>query len=56
MDSDDDENMENAADPQENDELETADAILERQVELVTPAKAKEAAEKIIKSKKQVAF
>jgi hypothetical protein len=56
VDSDDDDNMENAADPQENDELETADAFLERQVELVTPAKAKEAAEKLIKAKKQVTF
>jgi hypothetical protein len=56
VDSDDDDYMETAADPLENDELETADAILERQVKLVTPAKAKEAAEKLIKAKKQVAF
>ena len=48
--------MDTQADPQEDDELETADAILERQVELVTPAKAKEAAKNIIKAKKQVTF
>ena len=38
------------------DDLETEDAILARQVELTTPAKAKEAAAKIIKAKKQVTF
>jgi hypothetical protein len=38
MDSDDDENMDVFADPKENEELETADAILERQVALDTPA------------------
>ena len=54
VDSDDDEYMDIFADPKENEELETADAILERQVALDTPAKAKEAAEKIITAKKQV--
>ena len=56
LDPDNDENMEIPADPQENDELETADDILARQVELVTPAQAKAAAEKIIQAKKQVTF
>jgi predicted Zn-dependent peptidase len=36
--------------------METEEAILERQVELVTPAQAKEAAAKIIRAKKQVTF
>jgi hypothetical protein len=48
--------METPEEPQENEELETADDILARQVELVTPAQAKAAAEKIIKAKKQVTF
>ena len=56
VDSDDDDFMDIFADPKENEELETADAILERQVALDTPAKAKEAAEKIITAKKQVKF
>ena len=56
VDSDDDKNMDIQAGPHEDNELETVDAILERQVELVTPAKAKEAAEKIIQAKKQVTF
>ena len=55
-DEDNDENEEFTADPQENDEMETADDILARQVELVTPAQAKAAAEKIIQARKQVTF
>jgi hypothetical protein len=56
MDSEDDDILEEAAAIPENDELETEEAILNRQVELTTPAKAKEAAEKIIRAKKQVTF
>ena len=56
MDSEDEDNLEEAAAIPENDEMETEEAILDRQVELTTPAKAKEAAEKIIRAKKQVTF
>jgi hypothetical protein len=56
MDSEDEDNGEVAADTPETDDLETEEAILERQVELVTPAKAKEAADKLIRAKKQVTF
>jgi hypothetical protein len=57
VDSEDDDDMDPfAADPSENDAMETEEAILERQVELITPAKAKEAAEKIIRARKQVTF
>ena len=56
VDSEDDDYMDIFADPKENEELETADAILERQVALDTPAKAKAAANKIITAKKQVTF
>ena len=45
VDSDDEEIAE---EPEENEELETAEDILTRQVELVTPAQAKAAAEKVI--------
>ena len=48
VDSDDEENAENPEEPEENEELETAEDILNRQVELVTPAQAKAAAEKVI--------
>ena len=48
VDSDDEDNAENPAEPEENKELETAEDILTRQVELVTPAQAKAAAEKVI--------
>jgi hypothetical protein len=56
LDSEDEENKADAEDNTEMDDLETEDAILTRQVELTTPAKAKEAAEQIIKAKKQVTF
>jgi hypothetical protein len=56
MDSEDEDIVEGATAIPENDELETEEAILNRQVELTTPAKAKEAAEQIIKAKKQVTF
>ena len=56
MDSEDEDNLEEAAAIPENDELETEEAILNRQVELTTSAKAKEAAEKIIRAKTQVTF
>jgi hypothetical protein len=56
LDSEDEENKADAADNTEMDDLETEDAILTRQVELTTPAKAKEAAAQIIKAKKQVTF
>ena len=48
VDSDDEENAENPEEPEEIEELETAEDILNRQVELVTPAQAKAAAEKVI--------
>ena len=48
IESDDDKNPENPEEPEENEELETAEDILTRLVELVTPAQAKEAAEKVI--------
>ena len=51
VDSDDDEYMDIFADLKENEELEAADAILERQVALDTPAKAKEVAKKITTAK-----
>jgi hypothetical protein len=56
IDSEDEENMDLQADPKEDEELETTEAILERQVELDTPAKAKQAAQKLIEAKKQVRF
>ena len=52
LDSEDEDNKADAADNTEMDDLETEEAILDRQVELTTPAKAKEAADKIIKAKK----
>jgi hypothetical protein len=48
VDSDDEDNAENPEEPEEIEELETAEDILNRQVELVTPAQAKAAAEKVI--------
>jgi hypothetical protein len=48
MDSEDEEFKADATDAPENDDMETEDAILERQLELTTPAKAKAAATKII--------
>ena len=56
MDSEDEDNGEVAADTPETDDLETEEAVLERKVELVTPAKAKEVAAKLIRAKKQVTF
>jgi hypothetical protein len=52
VDSDDEENAENPEEPEENEDLETAEDILTRQVELVTPAQAKAAAEKVLEAKK----
>ena len=56
MDSEDEDVQADATDALENDDMETEDAILERQLELTTPAKAKAAANKIITAKKQVTF
>ncbi len=48
MDSEDEDVQADATDALENDDMETEDAILERQLELTTPAKAKAAATKLI--------
>jgi hypothetical protein len=56
MDYEEEDPEEFTADPPETDDLEPEEAILARQVELVTPAIAKEAADKIIRAKKQVTF
>jgi hypothetical protein len=52
MDSEDDDFFAEAAAIPDKDAIETEEDILARQVALTTPAKAKEAAEKIIKAKK----
>jgi hypothetical protein len=52
MDSEDDDFLAEAAAIPDKDAIETEEDILARQVALTTPAKAKEAAEKIIKAKK----
>jgi hypothetical protein len=56
MDYEEEDKEEFVADTPETDDLEPEEAILARQVELVTPATAKEAAAKIIRAKKQVTF
>jgi hypothetical protein len=56
MDYEEEDKEEFTADTPETDDLEPAEDILARQVELVTPAIAKEAADKIIRAKKQVTF